>query len=103
MSPERVAVGDLDPTDLAAVPGEQRLQLPRAQIGVGAIGDDERLRGAEMVEEAVERVTHRALGAEGSVALAQLAGARLPHDLLTAPVRRQTLQEVVALDVTRVV
>src|SRR4051812_29574817 len=37
------------------------------------------------------------------MALAQLARARLPHDLLAAPVRRQAFEEVVALDVTRVV
>ena len=43
------------------------------------------------------------LGGERRVALGELAGLGLPHDLLAAPVRRQALEEVVALDVARVV
>ena len=37
------------------------------------------------------------------MALDELARPRPPHDLLTAPVRREALEEVVALDVARVV
>ena len=103
MRAERVAVRDLDPAHRTPVAGEQRFELGRVQVGVGAIGDDQRLGRTEMVEQAIESGPDGPLGAERCVALAQLARARLPHDLLAPPVRRQALEEVVALDVTGVV
>ena len=103
MGAERVAVRDLDPAHRAPVAGEERFELGRVQVGVRAVGDDERLGRAEMVEQPVESGPDGPLGAERRVALAQLARARLPHDLLAPPVRGQALEEVVALDVTGVV
>ena len=87
----------------APVSGEQRLEFGRVEVGVRAVGHDQCLGRPEVVEEPVQSGPHRPLGAERRVALAELARARLPHDLLAAPVRRQALQEVVALDVTGVV